>query len=78
MLRTIQIMHWFLKNGYGLDEIINEMNQIVDNGYSQRFELKPYEIDLIGRVYNSDRLFNMALFTASEQSGRNRVSLTNI
>lgn len=63
MLKIIQILSYFKNNNMKLSEALDEINEIIDNGRSQYFELTDLDIQRISDVFYNESLFESAVAT---------------
>lgn len=64
MIKTLQIINYMLSQGCAKVEIIEHIAEIVDNGYSDKFDLSENDIVSITRIFEDDMKFESALRTA--------------
>jgi len=64
MLRMIQMLTFMKRKGLSLDAMVDELNEIVDNGNSQYFDLKDGDISAVGKILHDDAAFERACSAA--------------
>ena len=64
MLKTLQIIRSMIVSGYSKEDILLELQEIVDNEYSEKFELSENDVVLIQKIFNDDNKLELAFKSA--------------
>ena len=61
MIKTLQFVKYLKNTGYSVNQIIDELTELVDNGCNDKFDLTANEINSISKIFNDNDKFEAVL-----------------